>query len=126
MMKLPLVSVIIPAYNAERTIVSCLDSVCLQTYSNLEIIVVDDGSTDQTLALLNTYQQDHTGCRLCIFTQKNAGPSVARNHGIAEAKGEFIAFLDADDQWYRDKIESQLKVFYSDEKVALEIGRAHV
>ncbi len=122
MIKLPLVSVVIPAFNAEKTILACLDSVRLQTYSELEIIVVNDGSTDRTPELLGVYQKEHSLLQLKVFHQKNAGPSAARNYGIAEAKGEYIAFLDADDRWVSDKIENQLCVFKSDNKMGLVGG----
>ena len=110
MIKTSLVSVVIPAYNAEKTIADCLDSVNDQTYPDIEIIVINDGSADQTLKLLEEYQRFSLR-PLRIYTQKNAGPSVARNCGISLAKGEYIAFLDADDRWVKDKIENQLKVF---------------
>ncbi len=121
-MKMPLVSVIIPAYNAEKTIIACLDSVCLQTYSDLEIIVVNDGSTDQTAEFLEIYQKKHNSIRLQILNQNNAGPSAARNYGISKAKGEFIAFLDADDRWVSNKIECQLNVFRIDNNIGLVGG----
>ena len=122
MTKLPLVSVVIPAYNAEKTILTCLDSVRLQTYSELEIIVVNDGSTDRTVELLGSYQKEYPLFQLRVFHQKNAGPSAARNFGIAESQGEFIAFLDSDDRWVRDKIENQLKVFKADDTIGLVGG----
>ncbi len=121
MMKTQLVSVVIPVYNAEKTIIACLDSVNNQTYPDIEIIVVNDGSTDQTTKLLEDYQ-NFSLRSVRIFTQKNAGPSVARNFGISLAKGEYIAFLDADDRWVNDKIENQLKVFESDYSIGLVAG----
>ena len=121
MIKTSLVSVVIPAYNAEKTIADCLDSVNDQTYPDIEIIVINDGSADQTLKLLEEYQRFSLR-PLRIYTQKNAGPSVARNCGISLAKGEYIAFLDADDRWVKDKIENQLKVFESDRSIGLVAG----
>lgn len=98
------ISVIIPAYNAERTILETITSVQQQTFSDFELIVINDGSTDQTLELLYTVEDP----RLKIFSYKNGGPALARNYGISHATGEFIAFLDADDLWTRDKLELQL------------------
>jgi len=100
----PLVSVIVPAYNAERTILETITSVQQQTFSDFEVIVIDDGSSDRTLELLNSVTDE----RLKIFSYKNCGVCVARNRGISHATGEFIAFLDADDLWTPDKLEAQL------------------
>ena len=101
---MPTISVIIPTYNAERTILETIASVQQQTFSDFELIIINDGSTDRTLELLNTVSDP----RFKIFSYENGGPSVARNHGIAHATGKFIAFLDADDLWTRDKLELQL------------------
>ncbi|GAB1545029.1 glycosyltransferase [Scytonema sp. NUACC21] len=100
----PLVSIIVPAYNAERTILDTIQSVQQQTFSNFEIIVINDGSTDNTLELLKSVCDE----RLKVFSYKNGGISTARNYGISHARGEFIAFLDADDLWTTDKLELQL------------------
>ena len=102
---MPTVSVIIPAYNAERTIVKTITSVQDQTFSDWELIVINDGSTDGTLQLLHEINDS----RLKIFSYPNRGLSVARNRGIARAQGEFIAFLDADDLWTSDKLQVQLE-----------------
>ena len=88
-----LVSIIIPVYNAENTILRCLESIFLQTYENLEIIVVDDGSIDKTLQILKTISDK----RLKIISKDNGGVSTARNKGLDIASGEFIAFIDSDD-----------------------------
>lgn len=107
----PLVSVVIPAYNAVKTIVPCVRSVLEQSYKNLEIIVVNDGSTDATQMILEEYKQKYCLNNLRIFHQDNAGPSAARNLGIGLALGEYIAFLDSDDQWYPTKIEKQIAMY---------------
>ncbi len=99
----PLVSVVIPAYNAVTFLGATLDSVLTQSYPNLEIIVVDDGSTDATPHLLDTY-----GDRICVLRQTNSGQAAARNYGAREAHGELLAFLDSDDLWDRDKIAQQV------------------
>ncbi len=98
------ISVVIPAYNAERTISKTVESVQKQTVSDIEIIVIDDGSTDRTLELIQGIQDE----RLKIFSYKNGGLPVARNRGISRARGEFISFIDADDMWTPDKLELQL------------------
>ena len=93
------VSVIIPVYNVEKYLKKCLDSVITQTYTNLEIICVDDGSTDHSLDILRFYEKKDS--RIKVFTQKNLGPSVARNKALDAATGKYISFVDADDflQW---------------------------
>lgn len=101
---MPTISVIIPAYNAERTILKTVHSVQQQTFSDLEIIVVNDGSRDRTLELLQSVEDN----RLKIFSYENGGLPVARNRGITRATGEFISFIDADDMWTPDKLELQL------------------
>lgn len=99
-----LVSVIIPAYNAELFISETIDSVLAQSYKHIEIIVIDDGSSDNTLAIANTYKD-----RITILTQKNMGVSTARNYGAKKAQGKWLAFIDADDIWLPNKIEQQLE-----------------
>lgn len=101
---MPTISVVIPAYNAERTILQTVDSVLKQTFSDLEMIVINDGSTDKTLELLKSIKDQ----RLKIFYYENGGLPVARNRGISHARGEFISFLDADDMWTPDKLKLQL------------------
>lgn len=100
---MPRVSVIIPAFNASPFIRQAIESVLNQTYPDYELIVVDDGSTDDTASLVMKY-----GERLRYVYQKNQGLSSARNTGIAKAGGELLAFLDADDYWGRKKLEHQV------------------
>ena len=101
----PKVSVVIPTYNRADKVRSCVESVLAQTFLDLEVIVVDDGSSDQTgQALKHTF-----GDRIRYYFQTNQGVSVARNKGIEEAQGEWIAFLDSDDLWEKEKLESQFK-----------------
>lgn len=107
----PLVSVVIPVYNAVETIIPCVKSVLNQTYENLEIIVVDDGSTDATRMILEEYKKEFCINKLRIIYQDNSGPSAARNLGVKLSKGEYIAFLDSDDQWKETKIEKQINSF---------------
>ena len=101
---MPVISIVIPAYNAERTILETIASVQKQTFADFELIVINDGSTDRTLDLLKTIEDD----RLKVFSYSNGGSSTARNRGICKSTGEFIAFLDADDLWADDKLEMQL------------------
>jgi glycosyltransferase involved in cell wall biosynthesis len=102
----PAVSVIIPAYNAGRTIDAALHSVFIQTYRDFEVIVVDDDSTDDTAARLQAW-----GDRIIVTRQPNAGPAAARNLGIRMARGKWLAFLDADDVWLPNKLERQVAYF---------------
>ena len=105
-----LVSIIIPAFNSEKTIETAINSVLSQTYSNYEIIIIDDSSTDRTLQTIkDLYDNDKKIKILC--NEKNLGSGETRNYGIREANGEFIAFLDADDEWYPHKLEEQILIF---------------
>jgi glycosyltransferase involved in cell wall biosynthesis len=104
---MPIISVIIPAYNSELTIKETIESVQKQTFTNFEIIVIDDGSQDGTIELVKNLVKLEP--RLKIFCYENAGVAVARNRGIQLAQGEFISLLDADDLWTPDKLELQLK-----------------
>jgi glycosyltransferase involved in cell wall biosynthesis len=101
----PLVSVVVPAYNAARYIGAALDSALSQTYANLELVVVDDGSTDGTAAIVQGY-----GDRVRYVYQANARQAAARNRGVRESSGEVVAFLDADDLWLPDKLEKQIEL----------------
>ncbi|HVL00001.1 MAG TPA: glycosyltransferase [Dongiaceae bacterium] len=98
-----LVSVIIPVFNAEAHLEETLASVLGQTYPHIEIVAVDDGSTDRSLEILEKYRH-----RIRVVRQKNGGAAAARNRGAQEARGKWIAFLDADDLWAPDKVERQL------------------
>ncbi|MBP5500899.1 MAG: glycosyltransferase family 2 protein, partial [Bacteroidales bacterium] len=97
-----LLSFIIPAYNVEKYIVACLDSCLAQDIDDMEVIVVDDGSTDSTPALLNEYAQEHPCVK--VFRQENQGQSVARNLAIERATGEYIYMVDSDDKMMEGKV----------------------
>ena len=118
----PLVTVLMTAYNAEKFIKQSLDSILNQTYKNLEIIVVDDGSTDQTLLIVKNLQK--LDYRIKVFQmKKNSGPSLASNFGIKKAKGEFIARMDADDISFPNRIEKQVKFLIINPEVVLAGGQ---
>jgi glycosyltransferase involved in cell wall biosynthesis len=103
-METPLISVVIPAYNGEQFLSQSIGSVLAQTYRNLELIVVDDGSTDGSVKILENY-----GARIRLLRQKNRGAGAARNTGIRAARGKWIAFLDSDDRWLPEKLACQLQ-----------------
>lgn len=110
------VSVIIPTYNSAKYVTEAIDSVLAQTYKNYEIIVIDDGSTDNTKELLKSYKK-----KIKYIYQENKGQAWARNTGIKKAKGELIAFLDADDVWLAKKLELQVPLF-KDKEIGLVYG----
>lgn len=105
--KPPLVSVIIPTFNRARLVSQSIESVIAQTYANLEVLVIDDGSTDATQAVVSSIDDR----RIRYIEQENRGVSSARNHGVEVSRGELVAFLDSDDLWERRKIEQQVRLF---------------
>ena len=111
--KHPLVSVIIPTYNRAWTLKDAVDSVLLQDYPNIELIIIDDGSEDNTQELLTAYKNEIT-----VLCQENKGVSAARNKGIIQSRGRFIALLDSDDAWDKRKISCQME-FFKDHPEAL-------
>ena len=108
------VSVVIPSYNYGNLVESSIRSVLDQTRPPYEIIVVDDGSTDNTRQVLDKYSD-----RIRYIYQENAGPSAARNSGIKASRGEYIAFLDSDDVWLPYKLEKQMEVFEEDAETGM-------
>jgi glycosyltransferase involved in cell wall biosynthesis len=112
---MPTISVIIPVYNGQKTIQETLASVLNQRFGDFEVIVVNDGSQDATLEIINSIND----YRIKVFSYPNTGVSASRNRGIDQAKGEFIAFLDADDLWTSDKLEKQLKALQANPQAAL-------
>jgi len=115
-----LVSVVIPCYNSEETIVACIESVRNQTYKTVEILIIDDGSTDHSSERITTYMKEHGHpANLKLLSQQNAGPSAARNKGVNIASGDWIAFLDADDYWMPEKLHIQMKCLEEHPDVAL-------
>lgn len=109
----PCVSVIIPTYNRGWILKEAVESVLAQDFQNFELIIVDDGSTDNTQDVLDAYINacDACGSKIILFKQKNRGVSAARNKGIASASGRYIAFLDSDDLWLPEKLSTQVDFF---------------
>ncbi len=111
------ISVIIPVFNAERYLAEAIESVLMQAVKPLEIIVVNDGSTDESERVANTFKND-----ICYLLQENKGAASARNLGISLAKGSLLAFLDADDVWTVHKQELQLKVLKNNPELDMVFG----
>ena len=118
----PLVSILVPAYNAARWIDATLASAAEQTWPGVETIVVDDGSRDETPALARAFAARHPELELRIVSQPNAGASAARNHALRLARGDFIQFLDADDLLAPDKIALQIDALRAAPPLALASG----
>lgn len=108
------ISVVIPSYNAAKYVVVAVESVLAQTYRDFEILVVDDGSTDDTREVLRKY-----GAAVQYLYKTNGGVSSARNYGIEKARGKYVAFLDADDVWLPEKLEKQMAVMEADARIGL-------
>jgi glycosyltransferase involved in cell wall biosynthesis len=106
-MNTPLVSVIVPLYNKEKYILECLQSVALQDFLNWQCIIVDDGSDDESVKLVNSFIKSTPG-NWRFLRKENNGPSSARNFGVLNSESEFIAFLDSDDIWMPDKLSKQI------------------
>ncbi|MFZ5504627.1 MAG: glycosyltransferase family 2 protein [Pseudomonadota bacterium] len=120
-----LVSVVMPSYNAEPYIAEAITSVMSQTYREVELIIVDDGSSDRTMDVARALAKDHPQ-RIRLLSQANAGSYVARNLGIANANGQFIAFLDADDWWTADCLEKLVAPLLSTDAVIAYCGWQNV
>ena len=115
----PMVSVIVPVFNGEDFLAEALDSIFRQHGVDIEVIVVDDGSNDRSANIARASVKP-----VLYHFQENAGPSAARNAGLKRARGEFIAFLDADDQWPANKLQQALKVLQEEPAVQVVIGRS--
>ena len=103
-----MVSIVVPVYNVQKYVGRCLDSLVSQTHEDIEIIVIEDGSTDGSRAVCEEYAKKDP--RICLFTQENRGLAAVRNRGIAEAKGEYLAFVDSDDLVAPTFIEETLRI----------------
>ncbi|GAB5348338.1 glycosyltransferase family 2 protein [Alteriqipengyuania sp. 357] len=117
----PRFSVVVAAYNAERTIAESIDSVLAQSHQDFEIVVVDDGSSDDTLKIVLQYAEAHE--KIFVVSQTNQGVSAARNRGVSIARGTLIAFLDADDVWHADKLARHDALHASDPMVEASFAR---
>jgi glycosyltransferase involved in cell wall biosynthesis len=115
---MPKVSVVIPTYNRERLIARAVESVLAQTFKDYEIILIDDGSTDQTKEILRSFEG-----RIRYIYQTNAGISGARNRGIQESSGEYIAFLDSDDTWLPEKLAEQVRILDTRPEIGIVYAR---
>lgn len=115
-----LISVIIPVYNRENTILRAIKSVLNQTYQNFEIIIIDDYSSDRTVKNIKILMEKDKRINL-LLNEKNQGPNYSRNRGIKHTKGEYIALLDSDDEWLKRKLKNQLELFQkkNDEKLGV-------
>jgi len=113
----PLVSVIIPVYNCERYLAEAIESVLAQTYQPIEVIVINDGSTDDSEAVAKRFDSS-----IRYYAHPNKGLGATRNRGVELAQGHFIAFLDADDLWVADKIERQMAYFDDDPDLDMAFG----
>lgn len=120
----PLLSIIVPVYNIKEYLPRCVASICAQTYRNLEILLVDDGSTDGTGELCDELAGKDT--RIKVFHKKNGGSSSARNLGISKANGEFLGFVDSDDYIEPDMYEKLLHVLKENNGVMAQIGRDEI
>lgn len=107
-MKQELVSVIMPTFNASRFLSDSIESILSQTYTNLELLITDDCSNDETRNILETFSKNDSRVKV-EYLKENYGPGVARNKSIERAKGRYIAFCDCDDRWFSDKLEKQIK-----------------
>lgn len=113
----PLIGVIIPVYNGERYLAEAIESVLAQTYRPVELIVVDDGSTDSSADIAKRYAPP-----VRYYFQPNSGAGAARNRGTDLAQGDLLAFLDADDLWVEDKLARQMEAFESDSELDMVLG----
>lgn len=119
-MEQKLISVIIPTYNSFLYIKESLDSAINQTYKNIEAIIIDDGSTDNTKELLKEYADQK---KIIYIKKENGGPASARNLGIKKSTGKYIALLDADDIWSKDKLEKQIDLLEKNDLDLVHTGR---
>jgi glycosyltransferase involved in cell wall biosynthesis len=116
-----LVSIVIPAYNSSQYLSETIESIFSQTFSDYEVLIIDDGSTDNTAEIATRYSQKDS--RIKLLSQKNQGAAIARNTGMLIAKGEYIAFLDADDQWLPNKLAVHLEHFNRCPNLGISFGR---
>lgn len=109
---MPFISIIVPVYNSDRYLENCLDSILQQTYTDLEIILIDDGSTDKSLQICEAYAEKDK--RIKVFIKENGGQCSARNLGLDKASGKYISFIDSDDEISKDVFENAIQPFIRD------------
>jgi len=115
-----MISVIIPMYNSANTIERALESVVKQDYSGaVEVVVVNDGSKDNCVEIVENFITAHQNTKITLISQDNGGVSKARNTGLKNARGNFVAFLDSDDAWFRNKLSDQIKILENNSSVDL-------
>lgn len=125
--KLPLISIISPTYNHEKFIADCIESVLAQTYSKWEMIIIDDGSNDNTFQIAKSFAEKDQ--RIKVFTKENVGIfrlGESYNFGLEQSKGKYIAILECDDLWYPDKLEAQIAVLEQNPQCVLSWGQAYL
>ena len=115
------VSIVIPAYNASQYLAETIESVLSQTFTDFELLIINDGSTDNTAEIVSFYSDKDN--RVKLFSQQNQGVSIARNTGIKIAKGEHIAFLDSDDKWLPNKLAAHIEHFHKTPDLGISFGR---
>jgi len=121
-------SVVVPLYNAQKTIIDCLNSIQNQSYLPQEIILVDDCSTDESVKLVEKWKEEQLTKKIdliLIKQTKNQGPAAARNQGILQAKGNYVAFIDSDDYWHYQKLEIIERMISKNQKKILVIGHSY-
>lgn len=116
---MPLISVVMPTYNRAKVLGEAIRSVCEQDYGNWELLVIDDGSSDYTRTVLQNFKSEP---RIRIYSQPNRGQAIARNRGIRESRGDYIAFLDSDNRWLRQKLRTQVQHLTTDASVDVLYG----
>ena len=119
----PKVSIIVPVYNAEKTIIRCLEALSAQTYKDFEVICVNDGSADNSLSLLNEYSRKDS--RIKVYTQENQGPAYTRHFAISKSHGEYLMFCDADD-WYENNMVERMVTTIEQENVDLAMCNCNI
>ncbi|HFU4234897.1 TPA: glycosyltransferase family 2 protein [Streptococcus suis] len=120
-----LVSIVMPAYNCEKYVVEAINSILAQTYRNWELLVLDDGSKDNTLRIIEEFSQKDSRIK-ALPNGKNMGVSATRNRGIELASGEWIAFLDSDDMWKPEKLEKQFEIVEKEAAEFLFTGSSYI
>jgi len=120
-MRTPLISIVMPCYNAAATLAEAVGSVLAQSLGDFELLIVDDGSTDGSVQLAYAMASEDT--RIRVIRQRNGGPAEARNRGLAEAEGQYLAFLDADDRWVPLALAKHMRAFAENQACGVSFGR---